>query len=238
MRLLVSVRNAAEAAAALAGGADIIDAKEPANGPLGPVEPRVLRSIAAVVGGAAPVSAALGDADTDDILGGLQAVAGAGVALVKLGFAGMARSERLANRAAALVDAARPATMILVAYADHVDADAPSPDELMRVAHRSGAAGILLDTYNKSGPGFSTLMTPDDLRDFVTRAKVQPCVVTLAGRLTIADIPIARATGADVVGVRGAACDGGRNGVVTSARVAVLRERVAQEEELVGTRDR
>ena len=29
MRLLVSVRNATEAAAALAGGADIVDAKEP-----------------------------------------------------------------------------------------------------------------------------------------------------------------------------------------------------------------
>ena len=32
MRLLVSVRSAAEAAAAVAGGADIVDAKEPDRG--------------------------------------------------------------------------------------------------------------------------------------------------------------------------------------------------------------
>ena len=34
-QLLVSVRNATEAAAAVLGGADILDVKEPANGPLG-----------------------------------------------------------------------------------------------------------------------------------------------------------------------------------------------------------
>ena len=37
MRLLVSVRSAEEAAAAVMGGADIVDAKEPALGSLGPV---------------------------------------------------------------------------------------------------------------------------------------------------------------------------------------------------------
>ena len=35
MRLLVSVRSAEEVSAALAGGADIIDAKEPERGSLG-----------------------------------------------------------------------------------------------------------------------------------------------------------------------------------------------------------
>ena len=34
-KLLVSVRSADEARAALAGGADLIDVKEPAHGPLG-----------------------------------------------------------------------------------------------------------------------------------------------------------------------------------------------------------
>ncbi len=39
MRLLVSVANAADAAAALAGGADLIDAKDPAGGALTAVAP-------------------------------------------------------------------------------------------------------------------------------------------------------------------------------------------------------
>jgi uncharacterized protein (UPF0264 family) len=228
MRLLVSVRNAAEAAAALAGGADIIDAKEPLNGPLGPVEPRVLRSIAAAVGGAAPVTAALGDVMSDDIDRGLNAARGSGVALVKLGFAGLARTERLVPRVATLVEAARPATVILVAYADYVAADAPSPAELLRAAHRSGAAGILLDTCDKAGPGLMQLMTPDDIRDFVAHAKTETCIVTLAGKLGINDVSFAFEAGADVVGVRGAACEGGRNGHIARERVATLSERIAR----------
>jgi uncharacterized protein (UPF0264 family) len=49
MRLLVSVANGDEAAAALAGGADIIDAKDPAAGPLGAVTIDVLLEISRTV---------------------------------------------------------------------------------------------------------------------------------------------------------------------------------------------
>ncbi len=64
MRLLVSVRTEHEVAAALAGGADIIDAKEPARGSLGPVSPEVLQAIAARVPESMPLSVALGDFGT------------------------------------------------------------------------------------------------------------------------------------------------------------------------------
>src|SRR5438094_1907571 len=62
MRLLVSVADPSEARAALEGGADVIDAKQPRRGALGPVRPDVLAAIRQVVGAARPVSAALGDA--------------------------------------------------------------------------------------------------------------------------------------------------------------------------------
>ena len=61
MKLLVSVRSTAEAEAALRGGADIIDIKEPARGPLGMAPPEVCGSIVQRVAGRAPVSAALGE---------------------------------------------------------------------------------------------------------------------------------------------------------------------------------
>ena len=51
MRLLVSVSSAAEASAALAGGADVIDAKDPLAGALGAVSADVLREIHAIVAG-------------------------------------------------------------------------------------------------------------------------------------------------------------------------------------------
>src|SRR5262245_28207453 len=88
MRLLVSVRNAVEAQAALAGGADIVDAKEPLNGALGQVAPATLLSIAAAVAGAAPLSVALGDYDSGAIDDSLNSAATTGVAFVKIGFAG------------------------------------------------------------------------------------------------------------------------------------------------------
>jgi len=83
MRLLVSVRNASEAGSALAGGADIIDAKEPLNGPLGAVSSDVLHRIASTVGNAAPVSAALGEISEDDVLDRAVAARQAGVTFVK-----------------------------------------------------------------------------------------------------------------------------------------------------------
>src|SRR6478609_8313715 len=65
--LLVSVRSAAEARTALAGGADIIDIKEPRRGALGPADPNVWKEIQETVGRRVPVSAALGELHSDEI---------------------------------------------------------------------------------------------------------------------------------------------------------------------------
>jgi uncharacterized protein (UPF0264 family) len=50
MKLLVSVRNAEEARAALRGGADVIDVKEPDNGPLGMAGAEAIAAVVDVVG--------------------------------------------------------------------------------------------------------------------------------------------------------------------------------------------
>src|SRR5262245_5912278 len=60
-RLLVSVRSAAEAETALAGGAAVIDVKEPAYGPLGKASDRVIREVAKTVAGRTRMSAAMGE---------------------------------------------------------------------------------------------------------------------------------------------------------------------------------
>ena len=57
-RLLVSVRSAAEAEAALAGGAALIDVKEPDRGALGRADDAVIADVVRAVAGRAPVSAA------------------------------------------------------------------------------------------------------------------------------------------------------------------------------------
>jgi uncharacterized protein (UPF0264 family) len=241
MRLLVSVRNAVEAAAAVAGGAHIIDAKEPLNGALGQVAPGVLDSIAAAVGGRLPISVALGeigrndtalndpafkdtafkDTARDDIARGAGAAARAGAAYVKIGLAGMRGQPQLAADVRVAAAAAGQAVLILVAYADHERAGAPSPEELIALAGLTNAAGVLIDTYDKHGPSLTRLMTAAALRTFVTRVHATGALVAMAGRLTIEDIDIVHEAGADIIGVRGAAAKA--DGAALSRQVVLVR---------------
>ena len=230
MRLLVSVANAAEASAALAGGADLIDAKDPATGALGAVSPQVFLDIHARVSGERPVTAALGDAlEEEDIERTARTFAAAGARLVKVGFAGIASAERAGALTAAAVRGAssggtRRCGVVAVAYADADRAGSIAPDALVEVAARAGAEGMLIDTAFKDGPGLRDLMVSGTLAMLVRRMHERGLFVALAGRLTAGDLPFIRETGADVAGVRGAACDTGRTGHVSADRVRLLQQ--------------
>ena len=229
MRLLVSVADREEAVAALAGGADIIDAKDPTAGPLGAVSVAVLREIHGATNGTRPVTAALGDAaDERAVERAACAYAAAGARLVKVGFAGITGAERVA---ALLVAAVRGATsgsdgrcgVIAVAYADAHRVSSLAPGVLIGAAVRVGAAGVLLDTADKNGPGVRDLLSPDALAAWVAQAHDARLLVAVAGRLQMEDLGFVRDAGADIAGVRGAACEGGRTGRVTADKVRVLR---------------
>ena len=98
MRLLVSVTCAKEAIAALDGGADFIDAKDPSIGALGAVSIEVLPQILNAVAGARQVTAALGEATSEKQLERSAAqFSSAGVALIKVGFAGTAETAHVAG---------------------------------------------------------------------------------------------------------------------------------------------
>ena len=229
MQLLVSVANAAEAVAALGGGADVIDAKDPSTGALGPVSADVLREISSVVARSCLLTAALGDATDEISIERLAwSFADAGTAFVKVGFAGISDAERVVGLIAATVrgasaESAGRCGVVAVAYADADDAASIAPAALIDVASRAGARGVLIDTANKDAPGLRALMDPDALRAWVARAHAARLLVALAGRLTADDLPFVRAAGADIAGVRGAACEGGRTGRVSADKVRMLR---------------
>jgi uncharacterized protein (UPF0264 family)/aspartokinase-like uncharacterized kinase len=225
MRLLISVANAQEAAAALAGGADFIDAKDPFAGALGAVTPAIVREIHAVVSGARPVTAALGEAcDETSLERAATAYAAAGAALVKVGFGGVADERCVARLIAAAVRGAsvHGSGVIAVAYADSGSAGSVRPARLVNVAARAGAAGLLIDTHDKYGGGLRRLIGSSALAALVERAHGAGLMVALAGKLTLEDLPYVRDAGADIAGVRGAACDGGRTGTINVERVAAL----------------
>jgi (5-formylfuran-3-yl)methyl phosphate synthase len=233
MRLLVSVRAGDEVAPALAGGADIIDAKEPARGSLGPVSPEVLLAIVARVPAPVPLSVALGDFTQPDAV--RFAVAGVKVpgrrapTYLKLGFAGE-RSEAgvsslvtvAMNAAAATV--ARP-IVVPVAYADHENAGSAAPEGVLRAAMAAGARAFLIDTYLKDGRGLLQWIAPERLRRVSAEARSAGMLFAMAGSLDVAAFDHLAAI-ADVIGVRGAVCRGGREGWVEAALVRRIRARL------------
>lgn len=238
MRLLVSVRNAEEARAALAGGAEIVDAKDPSRGALGAVELGVLHEIVSAVNGMRPVSAALGDAGDAEMLAARARAAGeAGATFVKVGFADVRDLEavraRLSRVMAGALQAAVPCAVVAVAYADWLDVGAAAPSTVVAAAAAEGAMGVLVDTVRKDGAGLFRCLGRAALEALVRDARSRSLLVALAGRITVEDLVFAYEAGAEVVGVRGAACDHGREGRVREGRV---RELMAVRDVLSGSR--
>ena len=231
MRLLVSVRSAAEAKVAVESGADIVDAKEPAAGPLGAVGPGVLAEILRALPGEAPLGIALGDVRTERELGlvldRLAPMARPGAVFLKLGFAGVADPARVT----ALLRAAgarahrigRSVLLVAAAYADHRQAGSPSPDEVLAAAVAAGAAGVLIDTWGKDGRGLLDHVEAAGLRDWVRSAHRSGLLAAAAGSLGPEAIPALLLAEPDILGVRGAVCRGGRGGTLDPARVRRLR---------------
>jgi uncharacterized protein (UPF0264 family) len=225
--LLVSVRSAAEAAVAVAGGAAVIDVKEPARGPLGCADPPVWQEVRAAVPCDLPVSVALGELVEWTGAGRwLGPEAFAGVAFRKLG---LARADRDWEREwAALRAGLGPGpSWIAVVYADWKRARAPHPDAVREAALAApDCAGILIDTWDKTQP--SPLAADDTWRRwFAAARRGRPMLIALAGGLDREAIARLAPLGPDLFGVRGAACGGGdRQGTIGRQRVAVMVEAV------------
>jgi uncharacterized protein (UPF0264 family) len=228
MRLLVSVRDATEALSAMAGGASIIDAKEPALGPLAPVSPATLQSICAAVPLAVPLSVALGDARPHGLSEIVAAVAPLQLRpalFFKAALVSASPREAAGDmaRAAHLLRSRpdRPA-LVVARYVD-VGADAADLGEWVDACAAAGARGLLLDTSRKDG---SNLLGSIDVRSLAAlrrRAVRRRIWLALAGGMTIGDVERLAEIRPHVVGVRGAVCDGERAGTLSGARVKQLR---------------
>jgi uncharacterized protein (UPF0264 family) len=224
MRLLVSVSGPGDAAAAIEGGADIVDAKDASQGALGAVTPSVLREIITTAAGRRPVSAALGEAPDSSVPTRLAGLRAGDVSFVKLGFAAGVNGRQGAAHARSLAGAlaGTGTAVVLAAYAD-AGRERLARDAVIDIAASCGATGVLLDTLDKRGarPVFA-ILDPDDVAAWVAAAQRAGLLAALAGSIGADEIVLARDTGADVAGVRGAVCTGGRTGQVSAARVRAL----------------
>jgi uncharacterized protein (UPF0264 family) len=154
-----------------------------------------------------------------------------GARLVKVGFAGVTDVGRVEEiierltRACASVDA--ESGVVAVAYAESQAGGCIDAHELLPIAARSGASGVLVDTADKLGPGLLDLWSMLTLESWVAEAHAHGLMAAVAGKLRPDDLGAVADAGADVAGVRGAACVGGRVGRVSSELVRALAARVA-----------
>jgi uncharacterized protein (UPF0264 family) len=230
MKLLVSVVDAGEARAAAAAGANIVDVKNPAEGSLGAPSPAVIADVRAAVPAELPVSAAIGDMPNLPGTAALAALGAArsGATFVKVGLWGVSTEDgavRLLRAVRDGVSSVRGAVVVAAAYADaRRVAQAPlAPKLLPRVAHAAGVGVCLLDTAVKDGRGLLEWLAPDALTALVAEGHAAGLQVALAGALRSDDLAVVRATGADIAGVRSAACaDGSRAAPLEAPRVRAL----------------
>lgn len=223
--LLASVKDAQEARCALAAGARIIDAKDPAAGALGALPAATVHDIVAAVAGHAPVSATAGDHPdmaAQSVRPAIATLAACGVDFVKLG---LFPAPALQACLGALAPLARAHSLVGVFFADRwVDYETLGgvPALIAQLA-RAGFGGAMLDTADKHSGSLLTHCDAARLGAFVAAARAAGLRCGLAGSLHAQDVPRLLPLAPDLLGFRGALCAGHtRGGALDAARVRAL----------------
>ena len=227
MKLLVSVRSAAEAALALEAGVDLLDIKEPLSGSLGAASPQVCREIVGIAKGRVPLSAACGElVDLDCELHATDFSWAEGLAHAKVGLANMAAVGNWPavwqRFAAALPRRVRP---VAVAYADFLAARSPTVDEVLDEAIKLRWNALLIDTFDKRGGQLFDHLTSDRIGEIVQRTRAAGMLTLMAGSLDLESVKILAelVPAPDFVAVRGAVCEGNRESSIASDKIVELK---------------
>ncbi|WP_339910063.1 (5-formylfuran-3-yl)methyl phosphate synthase [Symmachiella dynata] len=215
-QLLVSVRNGIEAEAALQGGCDILDIKEPARGSLGMADVAAISAVADVVRQQqvdVVVSTALGE--TTDWYAAAPPALPAGINYAKLGTAGLRPDLDWRRRWSEVrrqfdLAADRNIAWIAVAYIDWELANSPPPLEIVAAATEAGCAGVLFDTFTKTGRGLFDWLSKPQLHALVNDIHAAGQLVAVAGQITAENVPALIDFAPDIIAIRSAACAGGQ----------------------------
>jgi uncharacterized protein (UPF0264 family) len=225
--LLVSVRSADEVAAALEGGADLIDVKEPTKGALGPAEAEVVAAVIDRVGGRVPVSAALGEWSPNAITEAHWHLE------LKLGYVkwGLANYTATPGWGEDLLDTRRELPvgmeMVAVAYADWERAKSIPPAEVVRFAKRFRFRAFLLDTHTKDGKTLLDFLKPAVVGELIESVRRVGVLAAVGGSLRPEQLKQLKGVAPDYYAVRTSACAAGkRDGVIDASRVRKWKDAI------------
>jgi uncharacterized protein (UPF0264 family) len=232
LKLLISPVNKEEAMEAIAGGADIIDVKNPKEGPLGASFPWIIKQIIDITPSNLEVSCTLGEAANlpGSISLAAHGAASLGVDYIKVGLSGAKTLKDavyfMQNVAKAAKECNPKIKVVASGYADAQRAGSIDPLFLPEIAYKAKADVAMIDTAVKDGKNLFDFLTITQLKQFIDSAHNYGLTVALAGSLRKENLPIIQALGADVAGCRGAACTNSDrvNGHITREKVRELVE--------------
>jgi uncharacterized protein (UPF0264 family) len=242
LKLLISPTDEKEAMEAIAGGADIIDVKNPKEGALGASFPWVIKRIREITPANIEVSCAIGDVPNLPCAVSLAALGAAttGVDYVKVGLYGVKTEEEavylMRNATKAVKNCNSSIKVVATGYADAERISSVNPLLVPDIARDAEADVAMIDTAVKDGKTLFAFFTIDQLRRFVDVAHAYGLKAAFAGSLRKEDLPAVYALGTDVVGLRGAACTNGDrvNGRITRETVRALVETIERIEKRAG----
>ncbi len=209
-----SVEEALECAKA-AEHLDIVDVKKPDEGSLGANFPWVIRAIRDAVPADKPVSATVGDVPykPGTVAQAALGAAVSGATYIKVGLYGCTTPEQAVDVMRGVVRAVkdhRPDAFVVASgYADAHRIGCVNPLALPGIARRSGSDGAMLDTAVKDGTRLFDHTPPDVCAEFVRLAHEAGLLAALAGSVKVGDLGELARMRTDIVGVRGAVCEGG-----------------------------
>jgi (5-formylfuran-3-yl)methyl phosphate synthase len=182
--MLASVRDVAEAQAAAALGADIVDLADAARGAL---PPDGVRAAVRATAGRRPASAAIyhSGPDPDALAAAAAAMATTGVDYVRVG---LPPDPRRADCIARLAPLAREAKLIGVLFADR-ETDAGAPSAVLARLRAVGFAGAMLDIAAADSGRLLDRMEIAALAEFLNACLGNGLLSGFAGALEPPDIP-------------------------------------------------
>ena len=228
-KLLISVRDAAEAAIALNSGVDWIDLKEPQAGSLGCPTLQVAQEVAQFLQTHSQRSVALGElrdlaAPSDlAVFAKLFPVLKVGLShCISPDFIWQTRFKSLAQSLRA-----HGAELIPVAYADARTCSAPDLTDVLELAQQMNSSHLLIDTYTKDGSRLRDWLSPETIQTTITAARKFQCGVVLAGSLRLDDVQQLLPLHPAALAIRGAVCQSnqiaGRTSPIDPNKVATWR---------------
>jgi hypothetical protein len=215
MKVLISPESFEEAASIIDCGLDIMDVKNTKEGSLGAQFPWNTKKVVEMT---APrkikTSATLGDLPFKPGTAALAAYgcATTGVTYVKAGLHGVNTYEQAFEMMNAIRQAVRmvsdTAEVVASGYADWRRFGGVSTDDLVRAARDAKCDLVMVDTAIKDGKNLFDNMTVDELKEFVRKAREAGLGVALAGSLKAEHATLLFEINPDLIGVRGAVCEG------------------------------